>query len=130
MHRQPALARAVTPKRSSSRPTVVTCAAGYPLLMNGRRTTGATAVAAAVAFGLAGCGTVHGQAVMSTVDHFYADLDSGDGGAACALLAPGTRSELEQSEKKPCDRAILEEGVTRPGVRRGLQVFGTMAQVR
>jgi hypothetical protein len=87
-------------------------------------------LAAAVAFGLSGCSSAHQQAVMASVGHFYAALGSGNGATACALLAPGTRSELEQSSKQPCDRAILEEGVAHPGVRRGLQVFGTMAEVR
>jgi hypothetical protein len=92
--------------------------------------TAAAASAAALALPLSGCSTVHEQAVMTTVSHFYAALRARNGRGACALLAPGTRSELEQSADKPCDRAILEEGVPHPGVRRGLDVFGTMAQVR
>jgi hypothetical protein len=79
---------------------------------------------------LSGCSTAHEDAVLSTVDHFYAALGVGDGAKACALLAPSTRSELEQSAKRPCDRVIVQEGVPHPGVRRSLQVFGTMAQVR
>lgn len=86
--------------------------------------------AALLAASLSGCSTVHEPAVMATVSDFYAALGAGNGSAACALLAPGTRSELEQSSKQPCDRVILQEGVARPGVRRGLDVFGTMAQVR
>ena len=86
-------------------------------------------LAALLAVSLSGCSVVHEQAVMSTVSDFYAALGAGNGSAACALLAPDTRSELEESAKRPCDRAILEEGVADPGVRRGLHVFGTMAQV-
>lgn len=97
--------------------------------MRAKRTSAALA-AAALAVTLSACSTVHEQAVMSTVDAFYGALGSGNGKAACALLAPDTRSELEQSSKTPCDRAILEEGVPHPGVRRALSVFGTMAQVR
>jgi hypothetical protein len=80
--------------------------------------------------GLSGCSTVHQQAVMSTVGAFYAALGSGNGARACALLAPGTRSELDQSSGRPCDREVLKDGVAHPGVQQGLQVFGTMAQVR
>jgi hypothetical protein len=108
---------------------VVSATCGYLRgMLSGRAAL--AGLAGLVILGLSGCSAAHQDAVLSTVDRFYAALGSGDGATACALLAPDTRSELEQSSKRPCDRVILEEGVPHPGVRRGLEVFGTMAQAR
>ena len=57
-------------------------------------------------------------------------MADGDGAAACALLAPTTRSELEQSTGKECAVAILEEAPDAGGDGGDVQVFGVMAQVR
>jgi hypothetical protein len=46
------------------------------------------------------------------------------------VLAPSTRSELEQSAGKPCPEAILEEDVPEASDPTATEVFGTMAQVR
>lgn len=91
---------------------------------------GTAVLAGTTLLALSGCSSAHAGAVVSTVDRFHAALRSADGATACALLAPQTRSELEQSSKEPCDRAVLKEGVVRPGARRDLEVFGSMAEVR
>ncbi|HET6627031.1 MAG TPA: hypothetical protein VFG63_11650 [Nocardioidaceae bacterium] len=78
----------------------------------------------------AGCGNADDHAVTDTADAFYAAVASDDGAAACALLAPRTRSELEQSAGKPCDTAILEEDIPEAGQARRTQVFGKMGQVQ
>jgi hypothetical protein len=61
---------------------------------------------------------------------FTGALTEHDGPRACALLAPRTRSELEQSSKQPCAEAVLTEGVGDVGAVRRTEVFETMAQVR
>jgi hypothetical protein len=53
-----------------------------------------------------------------------------EGGTACELLAPQTRSQLEQSTGIGCADAILEENLAEPGTLRRVHVYGTMAQVR
>jgi hypothetical protein len=53
-----------------------------------------------------------------------------DGAAACAMLAPDTAAELEQSAEKPCAQAILDEDLPAPGTVDGTDVYGQWAQVR
>jgi hypothetical protein len=50
--------------------------------------------------------------------------------AACAVLAPNTASEVEQSAGKPCAQAILDEDLPAPGAVTGTDVYGQWAQVR
>jgi hypothetical protein len=54
----------------------------------------------------------------------------GDGDAACALLAPATRSELEQSAGKPCPDALIEEHLPQVDEPVAVDVFGTAGEVR
>ena len=79
---------------------------------------------------LTGCGGSQDSAVEAVAADLLAATNSGDGRAACELLSPHTRDELEQSSGKPCDRAVLEEPIGRGGSVRDAQVFETMAQVR
>lgn len=60
---------------------------------------------------------------------FYQAVASGDAATACDLLAPATKSELEQSEQKPCEDAVLGAGIPDAGQPDRTRVFGTMAQV-
>lgn len=79
---------------------------------------------------LTGCSSGQEDEVSATARQFYAAVAQQDGRAACALLAPSTRSEVEQSAQKACRTAILEESlphVTRP---HAVQAYGTMSQVR
>ena len=97
--------------------------------MSGRAARCAGVLTGLLGLTLTGCG---GQ--DSDVEAVAADLlaatSSGDGRAACALLSPHTRDELEQSSGQPCERAVLEESIGRGGSVREAQVFETMAQVR
>ena len=52
-----------------------------------------------------------------------------DGAAACAALAGPTRDELEQSSGKPCEEAVLEEGLGDGEGPASVEVYETMAQV-
>ena len=61
---------------------------------------------------------------------FYEAYTADDGAAACAELAPKTKSELEQSSGKPCDEAVLEEDVPETSAPLDVHVFGTQARVR
>jgi hypothetical protein len=80
--------------------------------------------------GVGGCGGVDQGAATDTAQRFYASVQAEDGDAACALLVPSTRSELEQSAGKPCPEAILEEDIPSGEGAAATEVFGTMAQVR
>jgi len=87
-------------------------------------------VAIGMALALSGCSSGHEDAVATVARDYFGALRSGDGQTACDLLAPETRSELEQSAKAPCPEALLGEAVAQPGARGPVSVFGTMAEVR
>jgi len=53
-----------------------------------------------------------------------------DGAALCGLLAPQTRSDVEQSAKKPCAEGILEEDLPIAGPPLVARVWGRAAQVQ
>jgi hypothetical protein len=93
------------------------------------RTTGLALVAASC-LAVAGCSGAQDDAVADVVADFYEAVAVGDGEGACAVLAPATLSELEQSAGKPCAEAILGEGVPDVADPERIEVFGTMAQVR
>jgi hypothetical protein len=78
----------------------------------------------------AACGSSQDRAAREVADRFEAAVADRDGRTACALLAPETLAELEQSAREPCVEAVVGEGL--PGVRdlEQVRVFGTMAQVR
>jgi hypothetical protein len=79
---------------------------------------------------LSGCGSMpHADVVMAAAGAFHRAVADRDGAAACAELAPQTRSELEQSAGKPCAVAVLEEEVP-PEAPSDPEVFGTQAMVR
>jgi hypothetical protein len=78
---------------------------------------------------VSGCGSAQQAAVEATAVRFYAAVQGGDGAGACDLLAPRTKSELEQSAGKGCDKAILEEDIPTVGTPKATQVFGTSGRV-
>ncbi len=79
---------------------------------------------------LTGCGSQpHEDAVTSVAEAFHRAFAENDGAAACAELAPKTRSELEQSAGKPCAEAVLEEPVEPTAELGRVEVFGTQALV-
>jgi hypothetical protein len=81
---------------------------------------------------LAGCASVGGQAdaAAAVATRLLTAVQGKDGAAACALLAPDTASEVEQSGGKPCPEAILDENLPGPGAVTGTAVYGQWAQVR
>jgi hypothetical protein len=79
---------------------------------------------------VAGCGAQTDSAPRTVATAFTYDLTHGDPGRACELLAPETRSALEQSAGRPCARAITEENLPPPGALRHFAMFGAEAQAR
>ena len=99
--------------------------------MAARFRAGASGIALAVlGFLSGGCGGSQYADATDTARAFYAAVSDKDGAAACDLLTPGTRDELEQSSGKVCSTAILEE--LKPAAPRNggdAEVYGVMAQV-
>ncbi len=81
---------------------------------------------------LASCGSVdeRGGAAAAVVLRMLGAVNGGDGAEACAVLAPDTVSELEESADKPCAEAILEQDLPAPGPVTGSAVYGQWAQIR
>ncbi len=80
---------------------------------------------------LAGCGAPQGVtgAATDAAQRMLAAAAAGDGAAACALLAPDTVSELEDSAGTPCEQAIGDAGLPAPGPVRSADVYGQRAIV-
>ena len=79
---------------------------------------------------LSSCGGSQDDAATEMAETYVDALAQDDGVAACSVLAPSTRSELEQSSGKACGEAILDAAVTDVGARVSVAAYGTMAQVR
>jgi hypothetical protein len=81
---------------------------------------------------LTGCAAAggRGQAAADVATRLLTAVQGKDGAAACALLAPDTASEVEQSGGKPCAEAILDDHLPQPGAVTGTAVYGQWAQVR
>ncbi|WP_433573613.1 hypothetical protein [Streptomyces sp. CA-251247] len=89
-------------------------------------------VCAVALFGvLTGCGAVDEReaAIRSAVERFDAAVAAKDGASLCAALAPGTRSELEDSEHQPCAEAAAGLGLPPAGAVDGMDVYGQEARV-
>ena len=99
-------------------------------LSDGRRVPapGAAVLAAAVLV-TAGCGTGHEDAVRAAGSGYGDAVAAADWAAACALLAPPTRSELEQSAGAPCERALPQEDPVPVTGAPAVHVYGTQAQL-
>ncbi|MGH3360970.1 MAG: hypothetical protein ACRDOM_00795 [Nocardioides sp.] len=77
--------------------------------------------------GLAGCSAGRDAAVADVAARFYAAVAHEDGRAACRLLAPQARSELESSTGARCEEAVLGE-VTGSTSRPTVAVSGSSAR--
>jgi len=68
---------------------------------------------AVVPFGLvaSACSDSNEGGVESVAAAFYQALRGGNAAGACSLLAPTTRSKLEQSAQMPCAEAIQRDDV-------------------
>lgn len=79
----------------------------------------------------AGCGAAGSRedAASAAATGFTAALQRSDGRQACALLAPRTLDELEQSEQTSCDRAVIQERLPAGDRVRDVDVYGDQARV-
>jgi hypothetical protein len=89
-------------------------------------------IAAGVVLSLAGC-TDAGQrhdAAADTATRLLSAVQEKDGAGACAVLAPDTIAELEQSSSKRCADAVLDEDLPGPGTVDHVDVYGQWARVQ
>jgi hypothetical protein len=93
---------------------------------SGRVALAVTAVAAVLT---TGCDAQTAPAARAVAGDFAEAVSADDGRDACALLAPETRSQLEQSSGKVCASAIIEEDLPDPGAVERASSYGTMAEV-
>ena len=109
---------------------------GTPALMQMWRprppVIGPTAVALSVVVALSGCADVADRRTTAgdAATKLLTAVAGKDGATACAVLAPDTAAEVEQSAGKPCDQAILDEDLPAPATVNGTDVYGQWAQVR
>src|SRR3954462_7998811 len=89
----------------------------------------AVGLAAVAAAALAGCGQPAEGSAAATAERLATAVAVGDGAAACAVLAPDTVEELEQSAGTPCPKAIGEEELPPPGAVESVDVYGQWARV-
>jgi hypothetical protein len=89
-----------------------------------------TLAAGLVAVAVVGCSSTEDDRASEAAAEFYAAVASQDGATACDLMTPETRSEVEESARKPCPRAVLEEDVPTVTDAVRVKVYDTMAQVR
>ncbi|EFL13263.1 conserved hypothetical protein [Streptomyces sp. C] len=61
---------------------------------------------------------------------FEQALGAQDYGAACGLLAPETRAQLEEDEAQVCAKALEGQQLPAPGAVDGVEVYGHQALVR
>jgi hypothetical protein len=71
-----------------------------------------------------------GSGARTTAQWFAQAISGDDHVRACSLLAPETRTQLEQAAGKPCRVAIAEEDLAPADAFEDIAVFGTMAQAR
>ncbi|MFC6580216.1 hypothetical protein [Planomonospora parontospora] len=88
----------------------------------------ATAVALAAGAASAGCASADREPARSAAESFYAAVTAGQGGRACALLAPEAAASL-RSGGQGCEQAVLELDLP-GGAPGGAEVWGDEALVR
>ncbi|OJF14319.1 hypothetical protein [Couchioplanes caeruleus] len=81
---------------------------------------------------LSGCAPAaeRGEAAADVAVRLLTAVQSQDGAAACATLAPETLAQVEEAAGQSCDRAILDEDLPSAGAVTGTDVYGQWAQVR
>jgi hypothetical protein len=70
-------------------------------------------VALVVCGAMAGCGNEEAERESRQVaQRFHAGVERGDGASACAQLTEAAVDELEKSEEKPCEQAVLSLNIS------------------
>lgn len=95
-----------------------------------RRACGVTAWVLLAVCGAGGCGTVEERRdhVRDTAAAFEQALAEGAYDRVCAVLAPATVDELEQSAGSACTKAVGEESLPPGGALRRTDVYGDQAR--
>jgi hypothetical protein len=95
-----------------------------------QRVTRVLVSACALVLGPAACGGTgeRDARASSAAAAFEKALTGDDRPALCAALAPGTRSEVEDAEKKTCTDAIGTQDIPAGGPVRGVDVYGRQAR--
>ncbi len=117
-------------------PSVIRSTRGYSqgvTIIVARSRSAAPLGAVVLLAALAGCsaggrGTPSGP--VHAAEAFEAALERGDASAACDLLAPPTRDELEQSQGEECATALQQQELPAGGETADVQVFGDEAFAR
>jgi ketosteroid isomerase-like protein len=80
---------------------------------------------------LAGCADSEPRrdAVANTATRLLNAVRDGDGAAACAVLAPGSVTELQRSAGTSCPEAVLAAQLPIPGPVQRVDVYGQWARV-
>lgn len=80
---------------------------------------------------LSGCGGsgARGTDASGAAEAFERAVTNGKATEACALLAPGTRDELEDDGRMTCPAALGEEQLPEGGAVRNVDVYGRQAMV-
>ncbi|MFI0923760.1 hypothetical protein [Streptomyces sp. NPDC021012] len=90
------------------------------------------ALAAPVVLGVAGCGApaARQDAAATAGAAFASAVAAGDDVRACELLAPQTRAQLEQNERKTCRTAFAAQDLPKTRGVQEVEVYGRQAMVR
>jgi hypothetical protein len=89
-----------------------------------------SALAGACLVLLSACGGSQDEPAASAAQQLLAAASDGDGAAACDVLDPAVRSELEEQSGKPCEQAVLEEDLgADTGEVSVVDVYEAMARV-
>lgn len=84
---------------------------------------------AAAALLLTGCTPAEQPAALEAGRQFQVAVGAGDRVAACALLSPAARGNLEGASARPCPAALAALSLPAGGTR-SIEVWGDGAQVR
>ncbi|MFE1560888.1 hypothetical protein ACFW6V_38620 [Streptomyces sp. NPDC058734] len=87
---------------------------------------------AALVLGVAGCGAPEARqnAAAAAGAAFEAAVAAGDHVRACELLAPQTREQLEQAERKTCPVAFAAQELPEARGIQKVEAYGRQAMVR
>lgn len=97
-----------------------------------RRHVAVVAAVVSAAVVLSGCGApaARQDAAERAGRVFESALAAGDYRTACELLAPQSRDQLEEDEKKTCGPALKGQQLPHGGAVRGTEVYGRQAMLR
>lgn len=95
-----------------------------------RRITCVLITVCALLVGLTACDGAGGRsaAASAAAASFERSLAHGDRAAVCAVLAPETLGEVEETEKKACGEAIGTQELPAGGAVRAVDVYGHQAR--